>query len=712
MRNWKRNTALAMAAVMTASSIFSVSAAAPEAVTDEALYGNLDYYGTMKSMNIVKGVSLNGQTQISDYGDYSEVKNMTSDIAPQISTTGVTFDGLDGKGRFYYQVTPKSLEEKLPWTVDISYKLNGVPAQAENLAGASGMVEIDIHITPVQDTADYLKNNMLLTVATTIDMTKNLSVEAPGAQIQALGGTEAVMFAALPGEEKDFVIRIGSDQFSLDAGIVFAMAPATMDGLDKIKDLAQAKDDVKDSVHKLYDGTNAALEAIAGVRPSLNEATQAIKVLDQAREKVHSYGDRRDGNVDTDVQNLNRLANATVELVPHLNTAKSALDDFDLDFRDISTQAKNVEPEIDKVNRDLIALKESLKKTEDVLKNGQSNTKDLQSALDDLSSHLGDTQDDLYGFRKEAKRRVIPATASNAFRGNLKDRVEGLHEALSHAQLVDTSEADARLERYYSELKTAAKKAQDTQEAMDDFLSSTEDTISSLESLLSHPMQDALKNIHDGLGTVNDLQDQSQTLLQGLSQASGKINPLIESATRLSDTMSSYKESAKLGIDSTNNLLNSVSVNLDSARDTLTTIESLFQNTRGDLNDGTKASLKAGTDLIDHALNSMTAVDQLKSANDALKALWDKKVSEFENDNNVLKIDPEAKKVSFTSSENAEPNSVQVILRTEEIKVNDDEEKAQQKALEDAKENESPLKRIIGVFSEIFSSILHAFKNM
>ena len=71
MRNWKRNTALAMAAVMTASSIFSVNAAAPEVVTDEALYGNLDYYGTMKSMNIVKGVSLNGQTQISDYGDYS-----------------------------------------------------------------------------------------------------------------------------------------------------------------------------------------------------------------------------------------------------------------------------------------------------------------------------------------------------------------------------------------------------------------------------------------------------------------------------------------------------------------------------------------------------------------------------------------------------------------------------------------------------------------
>ena len=247
---------------------------------------------------------------------------------------------------------------------------------------------------------------------------------------------------------------------------------------------------------------------------------------------------------------------------------------------------------------------------------------------------------------------------------------------------------------------------------MDDFLSSTEDTISSLESLLSHPTQDALKNIHDGLGTVNDLQDQSQTLLQGLSQASGKINPLIESATRLSDTMSSYKESAKSGIDSTNYLLGSVSVNLDSARDTLTTIESLFQNTRGDLNDGTKASLKAGTDLIDHALNSMTAVDQLKSANDALKALWDKKVAEFENDNNVLKIDPEARKVSFTSSENAEPNSVQVILRTEEIKVNDEEEKAQQKALEDAKENESPLKRIMGVFSEIFSSILHAFKNM
>ena len=52
----------------------------------------------------------------------------------------------------------------------------------------------------------------------------------------------------------------------------------------------------------------------------------------------------------------------------------------------------------------------------------------------------------------------------------------------------------------------------------------------------------------------------------------------------------------------------------------------------------------------------------------------DNEWNDMEDDNNFLNMDPNAEKVSFTSDENAEPNTLQIIMRTEEISVDDDAE--------------------------------------
>ena len=68
------------------------TAAAPTPQTDEAVYVNLDAYGTQKEMRIVKGVTLNGATKLSDFGNYSEVNNLTSHDEPIKRSDGVDFD--------------------------------------------------------------------------------------------------------------------------------------------------------------------------------------------------------------------------------------------------------------------------------------------------------------------------------------------------------------------------------------------------------------------------------------------------------------------------------------------------------------------------------------------------------------------------------------------------------------------------------------------
>lgn len=67
----------------------------------------------------------------------------------------------------------------LPWTFDVSYKLNGVEADASKLAGASGLVEVNVKATPNEKAKAYYKNNMVLTVLVPVDMEKCYSVDAP-----------------------------------------------------------------------------------------------------------------------------------------------------------------------------------------------------------------------------------------------------------------------------------------------------------------------------------------------------------------------------------------------------------------------------------------------------------------------------------------------------------------------------------------------------
>nr|MCR4705459.1 hypothetical protein [Lachnospiraceae bacterium] len=57
--------------ILTLSSGSGVRAAAPAVTVDETMYVNLDYYGNLAEVNVVKGCSMNGNTTVTDYGTYT-----------------------------------------------------------------------------------------------------------------------------------------------------------------------------------------------------------------------------------------------------------------------------------------------------------------------------------------------------------------------------------------------------------------------------------------------------------------------------------------------------------------------------------------------------------------------------------------------------------------------------------------------------------------
>ena len=152
MMNWKtlrtRAAALSLAAVLSVTLTLPAGAVEPigSGVTptyDEAYYATLDYYGNLLEASVVKSYALNGTDSLTDYGVYDEVVNLTDGSAPVRGEdrTSFRFDG-GAPDHFYFEGKTRQPFQELPWTLSLRYTLNGVPTQAEDLAGQRGVVEI------------------------------------------------------------------------------------------------------------------------------------------------------------------------------------------------------------------------------------------------------------------------------------------------------------------------------------------------------------------------------------------------------------------------------------------------------------------------------------------------------------------------------------------------------------------------------------------
>ena len=390
---YKRIMAAGMVFVMlcTGTGSAPVYGAQPSVDVDETMYVNLDYYGRVDKINVVKGVGLNGQTEFTDYGTYENVINMSNSIEPVLGDGMVTWQlPEDQRGRFYFKCAVDKGMMVLPWDFDVSYKLNGVPMDGDKLAGASGLIEINVKAEPNDNAGEYYRNNMMLMVAVPVDMSKCYSVEAEGSQTQNLGETTAVVFTALPGEDGDYTVRIGTDSFET-IGVIMTMVPGTVEDLEHIKDLKEAKDTWQDAGDELYDSLEQMAKSVENMRQGVNQVRQGMDSAESARQKWSNSKDSILAGNDQTLAALTSVSQQMDTMIPHLQTAKdcaevvhssmndivNTLGDMQDPLRKLQTRLKNIEnsaggissdlPELQKTMESIIALDTQLQASQDTL---------------------------------------------------------------------------------------------------------------------------------------------------------------------------------------------------------------------------------------------------------------------------------------------------------------------------------------------------------
>jgi len=684
-------------------------AAAPSVTTDEAVYVTLDYYGKSKQVSIVKGCSLNGNRSFTDYGSYQKVTNMSNEAKPGLSADSVSWSLPQGTDRFYYECTPKGTTPALPWDFDVSYKLNGVPAKAESLAGASGMVEIDVKATPNKNVSDYYKNNMLLQAGTYIKMSDTLSIEAPGAQIQSLGDYRAVLFAAIPGEEKTFTMRIGTKSFETP-GIVLLMVPGTLEQFQKIKDLKEDKDKVKDSLDSVHDSVDEILGTLEGMSQGLNETQSGLSALDDARGTISSSKGKVYDDADKSIASLTDVTNHMAALVPHLQRGQQLVADVNEDVNDLvdtvsatTSTLNSLSGYISKIRSDALELSDLLDDADGTAadrdklrKDLKSETKSAQKLIDDLKKFLPDLEGQSGTLQKNAgalSEAIANIAQAAAVKGVDLQTIGALITAGTN--LKDSLTAlGGSMQQMESLLKDAVPAADDLIDLEDSSMDVLDEYLNLLDDS-AKPASDLLKHLGSASNSLKELIDQCDTTVQKIQ--------------KLNDTANKYRDGSIQTLQDLATMTGSISGSLTDIQSFLTSLELLTKTSGEKLDSGTKKTLNGLIALLRKSLDGVGDLSTVTKANDTIQNTINKEIDKYENENNLLKLDPAAPAVSFTSSKNPSPASLQIVLRTQEISV--DEPKAGSEDAEKAEESTTFFQRVQQVFAHLWESITSAFSH-
>lgn len=693
---FRRLTAAALALLCVLPQ--AAQAAAPTIQTDEAVYINLDYYGTPENTRIVKGVSLNGHTEFTDYGNYSDVYNMSTLDEPTLTDGEVSWAlADDGLQRFYYECVPDSSTSiQLPWNFDVSYKLNGVPVEAEKCAGANGLIEMNIHATPNDAAGEYYKNNMMLVCATGIDMSKALSIDAPGAQVQSIGTYKIVMFMGLPGEESTFTVRIGSNSFE-SMGLILFMAPATLSSLDILSDMRDIKDRLGSSGDSLYEGLSSMLDSMQSMQSGLGALSSGISGINAVRKQLIADRGTIDPKVDAALSSLETLAGKTDSLIPELNSMKTTV-------TTLGATINSMLGTVQSTTEDINSYQQLLKDVDATLSNLDDFVNDLQDASGDDLLRIPQLQTAVENIKQDLK-------TLQTHLGTLREKVDALNSQIAALQIIlDSSGLSEPLYSLLSSLLDNASGSlsaiKQNIRALEEILSDTNGLLGTADSILDNLDEiNGVLNDYDGL--PQDLIGEGKDLTELADQTLERVHQLIADIPALSASLDEITETTNTAADKCSDLMVALTKTLTSANELL---QSATDNLRS-VRDQSDASLQASLDGLIDVLNrasSSSGSSSLQNANDSIHGAINDAKKDLEEDTNVLNIDAEAELQSVTSSQNPTPSSLQFILRTKEISAPSEKDDIQPDASD---EDQGVLSRIANIFKKLFSAVYGVFDS-
>ncbi|MEN6351183.1 MAG: hypothetical protein ABFD08_17540 [Syntrophomonas sp.] len=244
------------------TAVTPVSAATVSSPKEEVVYGLLNLDGSVNNLYVV---NIFGGGAITDYGNYSEIRNLTG--SEKIFQTSDQITVNTDADKFYYQGTLKNKE--LPWNIAIKYFLNDKKISGKDLAGKSGKLKITLSVKQNNNIASTFYNNYALQIALALDNKLCSNIIAENATIAEAGRNKQLAYTVLPGKGIDAAVTADVHDFEMDA--------ITINGIKLILGINVDSDEFTGQISELADAIKGLDNGSADLLDGLEQLASGMQ---------------------------------------------------------------------------------------------------------------------------------------------------------------------------------------------------------------------------------------------------------------------------------------------------------------------------------------------------------------------------------------------------------------------------------------------------
>lgn len=240
-----------------------------------------DAEGKVQNLNVV---NIFGSGSVTDYGDYTDVKMLTTNDPITQNGDEITFTA--DADRVYYQGTLENRE--IPWNISIRYTLDGTDITPEELAGKSGKLKLYFTVTKNENCSGSFYEDYALQAAFALNTEKCQNIIAPDATMANVGANKQLSYVILPGRGIDTTITADVTDFEMDA--------VSINGVKMSLNISIDTDDLKSQVGEIADAVGKVNDGAAALSNGASQLHDATGTLRNATGQLnHGVGQIADG---------------------------------------------------------------------------------------------------------------------------------------------------------------------------------------------------------------------------------------------------------------------------------------------------------------------------------------------------------------------------------------------------------------------------------
>lgn len=311
-----------------------------KAQKEETIYVNADAKGNRKEVIVSDWLkNKQGENEITDKSDLEDIINVKGDETFSKEEDNVIKWASQGKDIYYQGTTQK----QLPVEVKITYYLDGVEIEPEELEGKSGKVTIRFDYTNHEKknvTIGDKKEEIYVPFAMMSGMILNVddfsNVEVKNGKVLSDGNSNVVVGVAFPGlkesiglEEVDFgkdfeipdYVEITADTTNCSIGTTMTIAVSDvlsmldLDDINSFEDFSKSLTELSDGAIALEDGSKELWDGLKTLQKKTTELTTGVTTLANGASELKTGANTLNSNMKTFIDGLSSSKTGAGSLV-------------------------------------------------------------------------------------------------------------------------------------------------------------------------------------------------------------------------------------------------------------------------------------------------------------------------------------------------------------------------------------------------------------